>query len=77
MKKSYLVCTYGCDGGDKYEDREEAFKALRALVDEELARAKRKSETATKHKISDKNYHVTLGREQHSALWSAHYLEEY
>lgn len=68
----HKLFSLGYYNGPEYPTLREARKNLSALLAEELAKAKRKSKTARKHKLGADNYSITLGSDPRSALWGQH-----
>lgn len=55
----------------------DARKALQTALINSLQRAKQKSKQATKHKLGDDNYLITLGRDRNSAIWASYCIAQY
>jgi hypothetical protein len=70
--QTYVINSFGYERGDEFKTIAEAKKALHELVTESLSRAKRLSEQSTKHKLSDRSYSITLGKNSNSRLYAAH-----
>ena len=77
MKKRYTVNSVGYYDCPSFNNIEEARANLKELVKESLMQVRRKSKTATKHKISKDCYMITLGKDVRSALWAQHQINKY
>ena len=68
---SFVVASYGYDSGPEFSTLEEARVCLANQVAAALQAARRKSEEARKHKLSEDCYRITLGSDKDSTLWAA------
>lgn len=69
--KTYFVTSYGYDCPPEFATLKEARAFLGNSVAAALQSARRNSKQATKHKMGEDCYWVTLGRDSRSALWTA------
>lgn len=72
--KKYIVQSAGYTNCPTFGTLIEAQTYLKELVGDSLIMAKRRSKTATKHKLGENNYSITLGRDKRSSLWAHHWI---
>lgn len=70
----HTVHTLGYTHCPQFANKPWARAHLREIVKDSLARAKRKSKTARKHKNGPDNYSITLGSDKRSTLWASHWI---
>lgn len=68
---TYTVTSQGYECCPSFKTIEEAKGELSELVKDSLLKAKRRGhKEATKHKLSDDCYRITLGRDKQSTIYS-------
>jgi hypothetical protein len=70
--KEYTIVSVGYEVGPTFPEIKVARAELKAILDEELRKARAVSKTARKHKLGQDSYSITLGSDPRSTLWSAH-----
>jgi hypothetical protein len=71
---THIVQSLGYSQCPEFADLAKARKHLRDLVKESLARARRTSKTATKHRVYPDYYRITLGSDERSTLYALHQI---
>lgn len=70
----HQVVTIGYTHPPCFDTLKEARAHLKALVAESYSKARARSKTATKHKLAEDDYEITLGRDKRSARWNRHII---
>ena len=73
---SFIVQSRGYYQCPEFTTLVEARAELKALVADSLAMARRKYPEATKHKILEDYYTITLGKDRQSQLWAEHHIQK-
>ena len=70
----HIVQTRGYTHCTQFTNLKEAREFLRAIVAASLKSARRLSKTATKHKLGEDNYSITLSSDHRSNLCIQHHI---
>lgn len=72
----YTVISKGFEGHPEFGNKTEALEYLRDTVSQEKKRCSMRFNSATKHKLGDSHYRVTIGKDKGSALWGEYSMKK-